>query len=48
MKLVTWDSIQDVHSSYEKELDILTSHKKFFFKKKLIKIKIGLNIVCFK
>jgi len=31
MKLVIWDSIQDVHSFYEKELDILTSHKKFFF-----------------
>jgi len=28
MKLVTWDSIQDVHSSHKKELDILTSHQK--------------------
>jgi len=34
MKLVTCDSIQDVHSSYEKELDILTSHKKFYFQVK--------------
>jgi len=48
MKLVTWDSIQDVHSSHEKELDIFTSHKKSFFKRNFIKIKIGLNIVQFK
>jgi len=48
MKLVICDSIQDVHSSHEKELDILTSHQSFFFKQNFIKIKIGLNIVHFK
>jgi len=36
MKLVSRDSIQDVHSSHEKELYILTSHKKFFFQAKFI------------
>jgi len=37
MKLVTWDSIQDVHSSHEKELDILDSHKKKISSKILLK-----------
>jgi len=31
MKLVIWDSIQNVHSSHEKELEILIFHKKFIF-----------------
>jgi len=34
MKLVAWDSIQDVHSSHEKELHILTAHKKCIFQAK--------------
>jgi len=31
MKLVTYDSSQDVHPSYKKKWDILTFHKKFIF-----------------
>jgi len=47
IKLVTWDSIQDVHSSHKNELYILTFSQKVFFKWNFIKIKIGLNIVYF-